>query len=183
MTRLTNQLRREIITKIMAQVPMIDYQAKIKEFLNETARSLAPPEIMAHHGTPLWQYVSMARVYINDDGYFWVRPLPDGGNDDRLRSNHPDPTWRALAEAYRDSGLLGASEKRRKARRDMSDKLMQVMTSTTTVKGLRNVLAPDLHQFVPVDVEITARLPVPAVVAELKAMGMTFPEPTHGGNQ
>ena len=74
-------------------------------------------------------------------------------------------------------------EKQRKARRDMSDKLMQVMTSTTTVKGLRNVLAPDLHQFVPVDVEITARLPVPAVVAELKAMGMTFPEPTHGGNQ
>jgi hypothetical protein len=182
MTRLTNQLRKEIVGKIMSNVPIVDYRGKIKEFLNETARSIAPPEIMALHGTPAWQYVAAARVYIPGCGAFWVCPLPNA-SEDTLRSVHPDPTWRKLYDAYDASGLHDQDKQQNAARRAMFDKLMQVMQSATTIKGLRKVLSPDLHQFVPIDVETTAGLPVPAVVAELKAMGMTFPEPTHGGNQ
>lgn len=175
MTRLTNELRRSIVNKIMAQVPIIDYQDKTKEFLNEAARAIAPPEIMALHGTPLWSFVSVQRVYISGEGTFMVCPLPES-NDDTLRPGCPDPHWRKLWEAYEASGLKGKHEKQKRARRSMEAKLMQVMQSTTTIKGLRNVLSPDLHQFVPVDAEVNANLPVPALAAELRAMGMQLPD-------
>lgn len=177
MTRLNNELRRQIIDKIMAQVPVIDYAEKIKEFLNEQARKMAPPKIMKLEGTPDWAFVAMSRAYVERYGYFLVCPLPSvrSHNRDELRTSHPDPAWRALAEALKESGLVQAADKQDSDRKSMRAKLMQVMQSTTTVKGLRKVLAPDLHQFVPVDVEASANLPVPAIAAELRAMGMQFP--------
>jgi hypothetical protein len=178
MTRLTMELRNEIADKIMAQVPKIDYRDKIKAFLNEQARKMAPPEIMALEGTPLWQYVSMANLYINGEGYYWVCPLPVARGDDRLSHNHPDHIWRELNIAFSNSGLMGANEKQSKAHRAMRSKLMQVMKSTNSVENLRKVLSPDLHQFVPIVVESAANLPVPALVSELKDMGMTFPDTT-----
>lgn len=181
MTRLTNELRRSIISKIMSNVPMIDYREQIKVLLNETARAIAPPEIMALHGTPNWQYASTVRVYISREGYFWVCPIPNSDHE-TLGPTHPNPEWRKLYAVISKADLIGATERQIKARKTLEDELMQVMQSTTTVKGLRSVLSPDLHQFVPIDVELKANLPVPAVVAKLKAMGMTFPEPTSGGN-
>lgn len=177
MTRLTNELRNQIINKIMLKVPKVDYQTKTKEFLNEAARAIAPPEIMELEGTPLWAFVSTEHVYISGEGYFNVCPLPSfGRHNNELGPAHPDPYWKKLWAAYRDSGLHGANKKQESAHRDMRHKLMQVMKSTTTVKGLRSVMSPDLHQFVPIDVEVRANLPVPAIAAELKAMGMKFPE-------
>jgi hypothetical protein len=175
MTRLTNELRRHIIAKIMAQVPKIDYHQSTKEFLNEAARAIAPPEIMALHGTPVWTYVSVQRVYVANEGTHTVCPLPSS-NDDRLHPHNPDPHWRKLWDAYAASGLRGKAEEQEKARRSMEAKLLQVMQSTSTLKGLRNVMSPDLHQFVPVDVEVKANLPIPAIAAELKAMGMQLPD-------
>lgn len=178
MTRLTMELRNEIADKIMAQVPKIDYRDKIKAFLNEQARKLAPPEIMALEGTPLWQYVSTATVYISGEGTYWVCPMPVSSGTDSLSHSHPDPIWRELNIAFSNSGLKGAHDKQHDARRAMRAKLMQVMKSTSTVENLRKVLSPDLHQFVPIVVESAANLPVPALVSELKDMGMTFPDAT-----
>lgn len=181
MTRLTNELRRSIISKIMSNVPLVDHQEQIKVLLNETARAIAPPEIMALWDTPIWRYVSMRRVYIQDEGHFLVCPLPYSSYD-HLNPAHPIPEYRKLYEAVSKAGLIGATKRQGDARKALATELMQVMQSTTTVKGLRNVLSPDLHKFVPIDVELKANLPVPALVAKLKAMGMTFPEPTSGGN-
>jgi hypothetical protein len=175
MTRLTNELRRDIICKIMAQVPMIDYRQRTQEFLNEAARAIAPPEIMALHGTPQWPYVSTQRAYIHGEGSFTICPLPES-NTDQLAPCSPDPQWRKLWNAYAASGLRGKAKEQADARRSMEGKLLQVMQSTTTLKGLRNVMSPDLHQFVPLDVEVRANLPVPAIAAELKAMGMQLPD-------
>lgn len=182
MTRLTNELRSAIVAKIMSKVPNTDYIGKTKEFLNAAARSLAPPEISALEGTPEWQYVSVAKVYISGEGYYNVCPLPSTNND-TLKPTHPIKPWRDLWDAYEKSGLHGAHERQFDAHRNMRSKLMQVMKSTSTVEGLRKVLSPDLHEFVPITVESSANLPVPAVVAELKAMGMQFPETTPEGNK
>jgi hypothetical protein len=178
MTRLTNALREEIADKIMRNVPVIDYPAKIKELLNEHARKIAPPEIMALWGTPAWQYVSSDVVYLrNGDGYATVCPLPACG-DDRLSPNHSHPAWRSLFDALSESGLSGQASRQIEARKEMKRKLIQAMQQTTTVNGLRKILSPDLHQFVPVVVEQSSNLPIPSVVAELKAMGMIFEEAT-----
>jgi len=173
MTRLTNELRESIVSKIMAKVPVIDYRSQIGALLNETARANAPAEIMALHGTPAWRYVSTAKVYISGDGYFSVCPLPDS-NSDTAQPNHPDHAWRMIYETVSNAGLIGATKRQKEARDAMRHKLMQVMKQTTTINGLRKVLSPDLHQFVPVDVDQSSNLPVPAVVEELKAMGMVF---------
>jgi hypothetical protein len=174
MTRLTNALREDIADKIMRNVPVIDYPAKIKELLNEHARKIAPPEIMALWGTQAWQYVSSDVVYLRDgDSACTVCPLPVC-SDDRLSPTHPNAVWRSLFDALSESGLSGQASRQREARKVMKRKLIQAMQQTTTVNGLRKILSPDLHQFVPVDVEQSSNLPIPSVVAELKAMGMVF---------
>lgn len=173
MTRLTNAMRESIVSKIMAQVPVIDYRSQIGALLNETARANAPAEIMALHGTPAWRYVSGAKVYVSGEGYFNVCPLPDVAHD-RLASDHPEASWRNIYDAVSKADLIGATKRQKDARDAMRHKLMQVMQQTTTINGLRKVLSPDLHQFVPVDVEQASNIPVPAVVEELKAMGMVF---------
>lgn len=173
MTRLTNALRETIINKIMAQVPVIDYRSRIGVLMNETARANAPAEIMAMHGTPSWRYVSVVKVYVSGEGYFNVCPLPDAAHD-RLAPDHPEASWRNIYDAVSKADLIGATRRQKDARDAMRHKLMQVMRQTTTINGLRKVLSPDLHQFVPVEVEQSSNLPVPSVVEELKAMGMVF---------
>lgn len=173
MTRLTNEMRDEIVDKIMKMVPVVDYRGKIKEALNDAARKEAPQEVMAMYGTPNWRFVSSVNVCIQGDGYFAVCPLPDC-TIDKMTDGHPDPSWRAVYSHLAKAGLIGAQERQNKQRAAMRAKLMQIMKSTTTVNGLRKVLSPDLHHFVPVDVETAINLPVPAVVDELKAMGMVF---------
>jgi len=175
MTRLNAEIRDEIVRKIMAKVPNLDYQQMIAKCLNDAAREIAPAEILQMQGTALWPYVSSAKVFISGDGYFMVCPLPRQHHD-TLEPTHPDQTWRKLWDAFEASGLRGASERQNKARRSMKQKLDALMKTTTTVEGLRKVLSPDLHQFVPVIIAgDTANLPVPALVSELKAMGMEFP--------
>lgn len=174
MTRLTKSMRDNIMSNIMADVPVKNYRDILSEFLNKSCLTLLPPEIQAFHGTPAWRFISVQQVWFDGIGHISVAGLPESSWSS-FAHNNPDPIWKALSNILDTEGIFEQFKVYTKQRLEMRDKLKHLLASASSVKKLREVLAPDLHDYIPEDDEIvTANLPVPAIVEELKAMG--FPQ-------
>jgi hypothetical protein len=159
-------MRSRIVKNIMADVPEVDYDLKIKQKLNDLAYDEAPAEIKAMRGTPLWGYVRVGEIYVRSEGYFHVAAYASSGRGE-ISLGHP---W---YDALSSAGLIGARLRQRDQRAKMCSDLTAMMSASRTVADLRKSCPPELLKYMPeADGNQVQNLPAKAIVDSLKKMGM-----------
>ena len=190
---LSLSVKAGIASKIMRDIPRIDYAVLIQEHVQKVALEMMPASARALYedenlrpflNGSVGIYVSGCNDIGHVGGIFWRAP------NDRAnlyvvnvnRNGDIDDMTRALLEAVREPVALLAklADEQFRARRNMEHKLRELMASVRTLKQAKLVLEPELHKYLPVDVysarnraSSTGTELVLHVVSDLTAMGWT----------
>ena len=191
MTRLTNDMRDSILTRIMHGLPNVDYVAQIKTLVQDTIIEFAPKQVQELYAD------ETTRKYLNHN-YAEVR---DGNRridglgywnsvygltkeltiqmDERSEAVMKEGTlYHALYWRLKNSGLTEKYKVQEELRKSVRQRLKANLAAATTIKRLYEVLEPELHSYIPVIVEGKSTLPacVAPVVDDLKKLGLVVPE-------
>lgn len=194
MTRLTNDLRDTIFAKIMKGLPNRNYetemhtviQATVAEFMDPMVRAVYDDEklrpllnssnvrisagnrgiYLCNAGQGRYVYGLLTQLEVRTTDTAWPERIPEGGMYHHLlfKTN--------LVE------LASAHFAQEDLRDQVKKRLRANLRAATTIKKLYDVLEPELHGFIPVDVPGSANLPacVAPVVDDLKKLGLVVPE-------
>jgi hypothetical protein len=188
MTRLTNELRNYIRSKIMKGLPMIDYRAHIEEFVQSTVIEFAPTEVQEMYKTDKGKmYLREYDVCISDpagtrrDIYIYriyglhrsIRVRLDPRAIDVLKEGTLEHT---LHVGLIKNQLCHKLVEQEQLRNNVNDRLTANLAAASTIKKLYTVLEPELHGYIPVDVPVE-NLPatVAPVVDDLRKLGANLP--------
>lgn len=192
MTRLTNEMRDSIRIRIMTGLPNVDYLAQVKTLLQDTIIEFAPKQVQELYAD------ENTRGYLNVVNYEvranWGRPsyhyindiygLNRAGSariqmDERTEPLLKEGTLtRALYTRLRDSKLIDKYRAQEELRADVVKRLKANLAAATTIKKLYTILEPELHGYIPREVDPVANLPacVAPVVDDLRKLGANLPE-------
>lgn len=191
MTRLTNEMRDSIRIRIMTGLPNVDYLAQIKTLVQDTIIEFAPKQVQELYAD------KATRGYVNEVNYEvranWGRGSYryieniygiSGGRttlhmDERTETLLKEGTLtHALYTRLRDSKLIDKYREQEELRADVVKRLKANLASATTIKRLYAVLEPELHGYIPREVDPVANLPttVAPVVDDLRKLGANLPE-------
>lgn len=188
MTRLTNDLRYHIRDKIMKGLPVIDYKAQIEEFVQSIVIKFAPTEVQELYKTESGKmYLPEHDVYISDphgtrrDIYVYniyglyktIKVRLDPRAIDVLKEGTLE---HALHVGLTENQLCHKLVEQEQLRKNVDDRLTANLAAANTIKKLYTVLEPELHGYIPVDVQV-ANLPatVAPVVDDLRKLGANLP--------
>lgn len=188
---LSISVKAGIVSKIMRDVPRIDYSALVQEHIQKVALEMMPAEARALYENPLLRpflngsvglYISGCNDLGHVGGIFWRAP-----NDRAMlylskfsRNGDMDEMTVKLLEAVRDpiDLLVKLAEEQYRARKNIESKLRDLMLSVRTLKQAKIVLEPELHKYLPVDVYSARNRAASSgtelvlhVVSDLTAMG------------
>jgi hypothetical protein len=191
MTRLTNDLRDDIQRKIMKGLPNVDYLAQLKALLQATVIEFAPKqvqelyadistrgylnvvnfEVRANWGSGSYRFIES--IYGVSGGRFTLQM--DERNETLLKEG---TLTHALYTRLRDSKLIDKYREQEELRADVVKRLKANLAAATTIKKLYTILEPELHGYIPREVEGAANLPacVAPVVDDLRKLGANLPE-------
>lgn len=189
MTLLTNDIRNSLLCEIMAGLPNTDYITQIHTVVQDTIAEFMPEEIRAVYDDPgLRPYLGHVNLYVRNGNYslpMWKSNNPGGASvlgltkdfsiqmDERNEGGLVEGTlYHAVYHRLKDDNLVGKYFEQEDLRQDVSRRLKANLAAATTIKRLYDVLEPELHGFIPVDVA-TGNLPatVAPVVDDLKKLG------------
>lgn len=189
MTRLTKEMRQNILHKIMSDVPNVDYTVQIVELVQKTIIEVAPDVVKAMYADPeLKGYLSRAYLtvrlgnrsvglYRNGrdpqilgapvEAYFRVQM------DDRVAGKG---VYTRVIEALRASRLVTKYFEQKDLYEQVRKRVAGNLEAASTVKRLYDVLEPELHGYIPLD-PVKASLPatVAPVVDDLRKLGKELP--------
>ncbi len=188
MTRLTNELRNHIRGKIMKGLPVIDYKAQIRDFVQETIISFAPPEVQELYKTDLGkEYIGCRDVEIvtsyGGNRYLYLNTIYGLRRSIKIRMD--ERAFELLKEGSLEHALHAGLNKNKLClklaeqedlRKNVSDRLTANLAAASSIKRLYTVLEPELHGYIPVDAPV-ANLPatVAPVVDDLRKLGANLP--------
>jgi hypothetical protein len=190
MTRLTNDMRDDIQRKIMKGLPNVDYLAQVKTLVQDTIIEFAPKqvqelyadeatrgylnvvnyEVRANWGRHSYQYL---------DKIYGINGRANLQMDERNEALLKEGTLtHALYTRLRDSKLIDKYRAQEELRADVVKRLKANLAAATTIKKLYTILEPELHGYIPREVEGTSNLPacVAPVVDDLRKLGAVLPE-------
>lgn len=187
--------KADIVRAIMKDVPQVDYDETIREYVQAEAVKLLPPEVRALYDNPeTRRYLHCTNIqarsahFYSSNAIFWCR------NDDHattsyqtlyLSKRHWNGTAGDLSEKLIDTvyatvaDLCTKAEAQSKARNDMEKKLHTMLLGIRTLKQAKTLLEVELHKYLPVEppkdpaqkaAQASTAL-VPYVVANLREMG------------
>lgn len=179
----------KIVSKIMADIPAINYSAQAQALLQAKALEKMPAEIKAIYDTPelrRWlptRWVQFAS-HLSSGIIFWHRAsdIADHGPSTlyayRVHYNTATEDQELVAEVQGPlADLSRAAEEQWKARTSMQTKLETMLSGIRTLKQAKTLLEPELHKYLPAEPSKDSRPAqastalVPYVVAGLREMG------------
>ena len=197
--RLTNDMRGNILSKALSNVPTIDYHALLIPVVQAVICDHMPDHVRRAYDDPAQRsYLKTTSVYIREgNGY--------NGNATYLLSNgtahnfHGLPTTNTLevrltpefvdrlkkgtlihdvTKAIVKSGYFDKHLEQQTLFESVKKRLRSTLRSVGTVKRLYDVLEPELHHLIPKEGDKTANLPALAapVVDDLRKLGAQLPE-------
>jgi hypothetical protein len=190
MTRLTNDMRDSIKNKIMQGLPNLNYVDQVKTLVQDTIIEFAPKqvkELYADENTrghlkvvnfeirANWGLLSYK--YIND--IYGTNGITRLQMDDRVAVLMKEGTLiHALYTRLRDSKLIDKYREQQELRADVVNRIKATLASAKTIKRLYTVLEPELHGYIPREVDLVSNLPatVAPVVIDLRKLGAVLPE-------
>lgn len=161
---LSLSVKAGIISKIMRDVPRIDYSALAQEHIQKVALEMMPAEARALYDNPnlrpflngkVGLYISGCNDLGHVGGIYWRAP-----NDRAMlylskfsRNGDMDEMTMKLLEAVRDPVdlLVKLAEKQAQARRNMEGRLRDLLASARTLKQAKLAIEPELHKYLPED--------------------------------
>lgn len=201
--RLTKTMRENILRMATANVPVIDYKAKLLPVVQKVIyRHMPAPVRDVYNDEDSRPYLSTVSVFIKNGnstgnalslGRHYDSALIYGirmSERDRDITVNLDPRVMEhikanalpveIAKAVIRCGYFEKHFEQQRLMVDVKKRLKATLDSVTTVKRLYDVLEPELHQFIPKE-EVgvaTANLPMTAgpVVDDLRKMGAQLPE-------
>ena len=191
MTRLTNEIRDNIIAKAVANLPAQNHHAEARKIIEATIRSEAPAQVQAMlDDDHLRRALALTQVYIMV-GNRHVLAYTDsegflGICDDRAATRYPIKVYMdqeganrgvfsAIYAALHADGVVQRCIEQRDLLENVKRRLKRAVYSVTTVKRLYDVLEPDLHHLIP-KIESSGSLVVSVRVADdLRKLGAEFP--------
>lgn len=167
MGRLTNDMRDTFIGRVMADVPSVDYETKIRDAVNKAAVKALPKQVQALYANESTRrFVNTVRTYLGRrensiPESMSFCDLPAGSEDELLElagsiADQFGPAWTAQNQT----------------RNDLRAKLRSVAYHCTTTKALAEAF-PEFAHYLPKD-EIEAMRNLPAlanVVADFMKAG------------
>lgn len=192
--RLTNDMRAKIARDALANVPVVDYKAKLVPVVQNVLYAHMPASVKDLYDAPATRrYLKTfgveiregngygsGRVYLDDDffGLQDVGALKIRIGDEVLRHLKRGTLMYNLAKAVMDSGYFDAHRQQRELFDDVAIRLRNTLKSVNTVKRLYDVLEPELHHLIPKEGDKTANLPatVAPVVSDLRKLGANLPD-------
>lgn len=188
MTRLTNELRSHIRGKIMKGLPVIDYKAQIRDFVQETIISFAPPEVQELYKTDLGkEYIGFRDVEIvtsyGGNRYLYLNTIYGLRRSIKIRMDEravellkEGSLEHALHTGLNKNKLCLKLAEQEDLRKNVIDRLTANLAAASSIKRLYTVLEPELHGYIPVDAPV-ANLPatVAPVVDDLRKLGANLP--------
>lgn len=151
--RLTNYLRANLVTAIMADVPRIDYKSLIPDAAMKAAISIMSPEAAKLYKThPDW--AGKGSVYVKDHGYVVV----------------PFASVTVVVDAVNAAvkDLVIKSDLQNEETSAMRGKLSASFSNITNTKDFAQRF-PDFAQYLPEDEKVVANLPATTEVMDLLA--------------
>lgn len=191
MTRLTNDLRDDIQHKIMKGLPNVDYLAQIKTLVQDTIIEFAPKQVQELYADEATRgYVNKVNYEVRANwGHISYKYFSDiygisGGRftlqmDERNEALLKEGTLtHALYIRLRDSKLIDKYRAQEELRANVVKRLKANLAAATTIKKLYTILEPELHGYIPREVEGASNLPacVAPVVDDLRKLGANLPE-------
>jgi hypothetical protein len=191
MTRLTNDMRDSILTKIMHGLPNVDYVQQIKALVQDTIIEFAPKQVQELYtnadtrGYLNYNYAEIREGNRRIDGLgYWsnVYGLTKELTvqmDERSEAVMKEGTmYHTLYWRLKNSGLVEKFKTQEDLRKSVRNRLKANLAAATTIKRLFEILEPELHGYIPVVVESKNNLPacVAPVVDDLKKLGLVVPE-------
>lgn len=194
MTRLTNNLRDDMFRRIMKGLPNRNYETEIHTVVQDAVVQFMDPKVRA-----VYEDAALRPVLRED----WVR-ISNGSKNlylynaaqgryitgltremDIRMADHELPGRVTEGTLYHHIlfktnlvALVKAHYEQEELREKVSKRLKANLAAATTIKRLYEVLEPELHVFIPREVEGNKLLPatVAPVVDDLKKLGLVVPE-------
>lgn len=191
MTRLTNELRDSIQHKIMKGLPNVDYAKQIRALVQETIMEFAPKqvqELYADEATRKYLHSGYAEVRegnrrIDTLGYWnevygLTKELSIQMDERAEEMLKEGSLYYALYWRLKNSGLVSKYKEQEELRKSVSARLRANLAAATTIKKLYTTLEPELHGYIPKELEGVVNLPanVAPVVDDLRKLGANLPE-------
>jgi hypothetical protein len=191
---LTKTEKENIVRRIMADVPKIDYEKMLSDFVQGEALKLMPPEVRALYDNEETRcYLSCASLNLpgTNLGYagpiFWRRGYNNPSTHYttlHLTRRHWNDGADDLTKTLLNNVHAGVVEICRKAEeqfqahRSMTEKLQTMLSPIRTLKQAKTLLEPELHKYLPAEppkadakaAQASTAL-VPYVVDNLRSLG------------
>ena len=159
--QLSKTHKAEIINKIMADIPAVDYTAQAHALLQAKAIEKMPAEVRAVYDKPelrRWLAVRFAThaAHIGGSYIIWQREGEHGHGTSlyayRIHHNGAAEDRAFLTEVQGPlADLSRAAEEQWKARRSMEEKLETVLRGIRTLKQAKTLLEEELHMYLPAE--------------------------------
>lgn len=150
-TRLTNEMRDSFIRRVMADVPTVDYDQKIRDAVNKAVQAALPKEVkklLADEQTR--GFVNTNGAHVEAPEYVFFSDIPSCGRD-----------WlQKIADAAAEP-FLKPWEDQKKRDDELSTRLRSIAYHCNTVKKLADAL-PEFAAYMPKD-ESDAIKTLPAI--------------------
>jgi hypothetical protein len=193
MTRVTKDLRENMMRSIMKDLPSRDYRVEIHKLVQDTVVEQLPPEVATVYADEdLRKYVVSSTIDVrkgNESISMWMRNddfhvygltshmvirMDDAEHTSRLPAGS---LYAAVVTAVAASGLVDAYFAQEDLRKSVSKRVRDNLEAAKTFKQLYEILEPELHHYIPKD-EAKAQLPacVAPVVDDLRKLGAVLPE-------
>lgn len=170
MSRLTKTTRDAFVAAVMADVPSVDYVAKVRKFLEEAIYERLPDKVRHVYDDPL------TRPFLKSSSW-WIRGL----DQSLYLYCHDVLSDGALPDDVRGTlqNLVTDFLRQKEARKKMRDKLSGLIAGYSTVAAAAKGL-PELEKYLPApEPKKTPNLPaVSNVVADLSKLGWPKGEKT-----
>lgn len=184
MTRLTKEARASLYRQIMTGIPNIDYLAKIKQIGQEEIIRFAPKVVQdVYEDEKTRKYLTVGHFCLRkgNRSLFWHRCYGVAEElllrmDENLTSYLKKGTvHHAIASRILKDDLLAKHLEQESLRESVSERLKSNLAAANTIKQLYDTLEPELHRFIPKELEAVKRVNLPATVApvvdDLKKLG------------
>lgn len=193
MTRLTTALRDDMFRRIMKGLPNRNYQAELHTLVQEAVVQFMDPKLRAvyedaalrpllredyarvHHGSKYLYIRNEEGRYITGLNREMDIRMADHELPDRVKEG---TLYHHILFKTDLVALVKAHYEQEELREKVSKRLKANLAAATTIKKLYDILEPELHSYIPREVEGSKMLPatVAPVVDDLKKLGLVVPE-------
>lgn len=199
--RLTNDIRHNIKMKIMANVPVLDYENLLVDVVQDQIVKHMDPNVLKVYRNEETRHLLVSaecRIYFeseNNRGIYTKSKNIHGytsshrhhGLSENLKINldprvmghiKPGSLYYDVLHAVHESGYAHKHFEQNDLLNDVRRRVENTLNSVGTVKRLYDVLEPELHHLIPKETDKTANVPALAApfVADLKRLGAELPE-------